>query len=67
MYRPSVNSRAERRVMASAALAKLESARAVRDLAAIQLADTRVLAPASGIVSNCLTSSSRRKAGIPLR
>jgi len=35
-----------------AALAKLESARAVRDLAAIQLADTRVLAPASGIVSN---------------
>jgi membrane fusion protein (multidrug efflux system) len=35
-----------------AALAKLESARAVRDLAAIQLADTRVLAPAGGIVSN---------------
>jgi membrane fusion protein, multidrug efflux system len=35
-----------------AALAKLESARAARDLAAIQLADTRILAPASGIVSN---------------
>jgi membrane fusion protein (multidrug efflux system) len=35
-----------------AALAKLDSARATRDLAAIQLADTRVLAPADGIVSN---------------
>ena len=35
-----------------AALAKVESARAVRDLAAIQLADTRIAAPASGIVSN---------------
>jgi membrane fusion protein (multidrug efflux system) len=35
-----------------AALAKVESARAARDLAAIQLADTRVIAPASGIVSN---------------
>ena len=35
-----------------AALAKVDSARAVRDLAAIQLADTRIVAPASGIVSN---------------
>ena len=35
-----------------AALAKVESARAVRDLAAIQLADTRIAAPAAGIVSN---------------
>lgn len=34
------------------ALAKVESARAVRDLAAIQLADTRIVAPADGIVSN---------------
>ena len=34
------------------ALAKVESARAVRDLAAIQLADTRIAAPATGIVSN---------------
>jgi membrane fusion protein (multidrug efflux system) len=35
-----------------AALAKVQSARAVRDLAAIQLADTRIPAPAGGIVSN---------------
>jgi membrane fusion protein, multidrug efflux system len=35
-----------------AALAKVESSRAQRDLAAIQLADTRIAAPASGIVSN---------------
>ena len=35
-----------------AALAKVDSARAVRDLAAIQLADTRIVAPADGIVSN---------------
>lgn len=35
-----------------AALAKVEAARAARDLAANQLADTRVTAPASGIVSN---------------
>lgn len=35
-----------------AALAKLEAARAARDLAANQLADTRVAAPAGGIVSN---------------
>jgi membrane fusion protein (multidrug efflux system) len=35
-----------------AALAKVDSARALRDLAAIQLADTRIVAPANGIVSN---------------
>jgi membrane fusion protein, multidrug efflux system len=35
-----------------AALAKVEAARAARDLAANQLADTRIAAPASGIVSN---------------
>ena len=35
-----------------AALAKVESARAVRDLAANQLADTRVVAPAKGLVAN---------------
>ena len=35
-----------------AALARVEAARAGRDLAANQLADTRVLAPASGVVSN---------------
>jgi membrane fusion protein (multidrug efflux system) len=35
-----------------AALAKVESSRAQRDQAAIQLADTRIVAPASGIVSN---------------
>lgn len=35
-----------------AALAKVEAARAARDLAANQLADTRILAPASGVISN---------------
>lgn len=35
-----------------AALAKVDAARAVRDLAAQQLADTRVLAPASGVTSS---------------
>jgi membrane fusion protein (multidrug efflux system) len=35
-----------------AALAKVESARAARDLAAIQLADTRIAAPASGRVGS---------------
>lgn len=35
-----------------AALAKVESARAARDLAANQLADTRVVAPATGRVAN---------------
>ena len=35
-----------------AALARVEAARAARDLAANQLADTRVVAPVSGMVSN---------------
>jgi membrane fusion protein (multidrug efflux system) len=35
-----------------AALAKVDSARAARDLAAIQLADTRIAAPASGVVAS---------------
>ena len=35
-----------------AALARVEAARAARDLAANQLADTRVVAPVSGLVSN---------------
>ncbi len=35
-----------------AALAKVESARAARDLAAMQLADTRIAAPASGLVGS---------------
>lgn len=35
-----------------AALARVEAARAARDLAANQLADTRVAAPASGVISN---------------
>ena len=48
---------AEEQVAASsaawqAALAKVDAARAARDLAAIQYADTRIAAPAAGIVSN---------------
>ena len=35
-----------------AALAKVDSARAQRDLAAIQLADTRIVAPAAGVVAS---------------
>ena len=35
-----------------AALAKVDAARAMRDLAANQLADTRIVAPVSGVVSN---------------
>lgn len=35
-----------------AALAKVESARAARDLVAIQLAETRIVAPADGVVAN---------------
>lgn len=35
-----------------AAAAKVEAARAARDFAANQLADTRIVAPASGVVSN---------------
>ncbi len=35
-----------------AALSRVDVARAARDLAANQLADTRILAPASGVVSN---------------
>jgi membrane fusion protein (multidrug efflux system) len=35
-----------------AALAKVAAARAGRDLAALQLADTRILAPTAGVVSN---------------
>ena len=34
------------------AMAKVDSARAARDLAAIQLADTRIAAPAAGVVGN---------------
>lgn len=35
-----------------AALAKVEAARAVRDLAAQKLADTRIIAPTTGVISN---------------
>lgn len=35
-----------------AALAKVEAARAIRNLAAQQLADTRIVAPATGVLSN---------------
>ena len=54
--RESAASAGEQAVASNAALraavAKLESAQAARDLAAIQLADTRIVAPASGLVAS---------------
>lgn len=56
MNRESATSAGEQVTASSAALraalARVEAARAARDLAANQLADTRVLAPVSGQVSN---------------
>ena len=50
-----------------AALAKVEAARATRDLAASQLADTRIVAPADGIVgSRSLVPGQLVQAGQPL-
>lgn len=50
-----------------AALAKVESARATRDLAAIQLADTRVIAPANGVVgTRAIVAGQLVQAGQPL-
>lgn len=50
-----------------AALARVESARAVRDLAAIQLADTRVIAPANGVIgTRSATPGQLLQAGQPL-
>lgn len=54
--RESATSAGEQAVASNAALraavAKLESAQAARDLAAIQLSDTRIVAPASGLVAS---------------
>lgn len=50
-----------------AAAAKVEAARAVRDLAAIQLADTRLIAPADGVIgSRSAEPGQLAQAGQPL-
>lgn len=50
-----------------AALARVEAARAVRDLAAIQLADTRIIAPANGTIGTRSVSTGQLlQAGQPL-